>query len=80
MRFIHTRNQYIGVILFALALLALEVLRIPTPMSLGWYDCVPSNQNGHCFVPTHFWGVSGFSILFFTGVDLYFVWKIKIRD
>jgi hypothetical protein len=53
---------------------------MPTPMSLGWYDCVPSNQNGHCFVPTHFWGVSGFSILFFTGVDLYFRWKLKARE
>ena len=63
MRFIRTRNQYIGVIFFAIALLALEILRVPTPMSLGWYDCVPGNQNGHCFVPTHLGSLGFFNII-----------------
>ncbi len=55
-----TRKQYIQGVLLSIPLLALEFYRVPTPLS--WYDCAPSVQD--CFVPHHFWGIIGFTLLF----------------
>ena len=55
-----TRKQYIQGVLLAIPLLALEFYRVPTPLS--WYDCANSVRG--CFVPHHFWGIIGFTLLF----------------
>ena len=55
-----TRKQYIQGVLLSIPLLALEFYRVPTPLS--WVDCANSVEG--CFVPHHFWGILGFTLLF----------------
>ena len=70
-----TRKQNIQGVLLAIPLLALEFYRVPTPLS--WYDCANSIRG--CYVPDHFWGILGFTLLIMPALGIYAEFRHQLR-